>query len=382
MGRPNHDNRFCSPAGRVAAVAASIVLAVCLLANRARAEDEGRRVVLLVTHPVPRELANIKTLVERELLRVPGLRVVGITYEQEWEDYSRSEQWISRNAPGWMKLERISCELGTGDVFRQNSCRGEFARLVRESDGIFFTGGPDIPPRLYGEQTLLTTVIEQPPRHRFEISFLANLIGTSRNPSLKPLLQESPEYVVLGICLGMQSMNVAAGGTLIQDIPSQVYGMNTFEQAQEIPAHLLHRSYTAPLEPAPGVGWAVVHPVRQAGGWTHSSELFGQLKQVRVVSLHHQAVGRLGAGLRPWATSVDGKIAEGLFHERWPAVFGVQFHPEKQIIYRPDLEYPKEPGGSGNYIAAWFSGDPDARRFHRAFWALVGRLLVHGSRVR
>jgi len=373
----NPGERRAEPGHRLAAAA---LLGVWLLvaAGVRAAEPPPQQVTLLLTHPSRGELGNIAGLVRRGLLRVPGLRVRGIYHSSEWDDYQPARSFISEEAPEWMEIEELTCSLPEDRVFAGNDCSRVFGQLVEEADGIIFPGGPDIPPALYGEKTRLTTVIENPPRHRFEISLLVHLLGSPRAPALRPLLERRPRFLVLGLCLGMQSLNVASGGTLVQDIPSQLYGVQTFEEGLRLPADRVHRSYRAPLRPAQGVGWAVVHPVRIDASWPAAAALLpgGRGGVVRVVSLHHQALGRLGRDLQVWATSLDGKVVEGVHHRRYPAVLGVQFHPEKDILYDADHIYLAQPeAGQSNYIAAWYAGDARARAFHRAFWKMIGERL-------
>src|SRR5690606_40614006 len=69
-----------------------------------------------------------------------------------------------------------------------------------------------IPPGVYGEENTLS-VITDPQRHYFETTFLFQLLGGFWNEDFKPFLNEKPKYMVTGFCLGMQTMNVATGGT-------------------------------------------------------------------------------------------------------------------------------------------------------------------------
>lgn len=332
----------------------------------------GESATVLITHPRADELINIAKLVERGLLEVPGLRLVGIYHENEWENYQDAREVIAGQAESWMELKEISCNLDEKSVYRKNDCTKVFGDLFTGSSGVIFTGGPDIPPVLYGEKTLLTTAIEDPPRHLFEISFLFHLLGGGRNPKFRPLLESRPDYVVLGLCLGLQSMNVATGGTLIQDIPSEVYKIESFEAGLKLPEEKRHRSFSQPLNPAIGVGRAVVHPVRFNERSPLSKTLVPDGKPVKVVSLHHQGVEKLGWGLAVLATSQDGKIVEAVSHRRFPNVLGVQFHPEKSLLWEPDAIYlGQEDAQVPNYLAEWFRKDPRARAFVEAFWRLV-----------
>lgn len=336
-------------------------------------------VTVLVTHPSSGELGNIEYLIEKGLLQVPGLQLLGVYHRDELEDYSGGEAFASKR--DWMELRRLDCRLEAKDVFTRNDCSDEFEELFRGSAGAIFTGGPDIPPALYGEETRLTTVIEDPARHYFEVSFLFHLLGSSRNLKQRPLLDSRPDYLVLGLCLGMQSMNVAAGGALIQDIPQELYGIKTFEEGLRLPADKVHRSFQAPLYPAPDIGWGTVHPIRFVEGAVIGKKLLPAGGEVRVLSIHHQAVGKLGQGFEVLARSVDGKVVEALRHKKFPAVLGVQFHPEKKILWDASVLYHERlDSPPANYVASWFAGDAGAQEFVRAFWKLVGELIQKSAR--
>jgi len=347
-------------------LAVLLVLPVPLLAA-------GDPVTVLITHPRADELRNIAKLVERGLLEVPDLHLVGIYHANEWENYEDARDFIAGQTESWMELKEIGCNLDVKTVYRKNDCTKIFRDLFDISYAVIFTGGPDIPPILYGEKTLLTTVIEDPPRHLFEISFLFHLLGSSRNKKFKPFLQDRPGYVVLGLCLGLQSMNVAAGGTLIQDIPSEVYKIKTFEDGLKLPAAKIHRSFSRPLNPALGVGNAAIHPVRFKGRSELVKTLVPDGKPVKVISLHHQGIEKLGRGLSVLATSLDGKVIEAARHKKFPNVLGIQFHAEKDLMWEPDSIYlKKEEAQVPNYVAEWLQKDQRAQSFLRAFWRLVG----------
>ncbi len=68
----------------------------------------------------------------------------------------------------------------------------------------------------------LLTRLTDPYRHYFEASFLFHLLGGSQNIDYTPFLEVNKEYTVYAICLGIQTMNIAAGGTMTQDIPSEL----------------------------------------------------------------------------------------------------------------------------------------------------------------
>lgn len=80
----------------------------------------------------------------------------------------------------------------------------------------------------------ITTEIIEQIRH-WEISFMVHLIGGSQNHEVTPLLEQNPDFTIMGICLGMQIMNIAAGGSLYQDIPAQIYGVEFCEEIATLP---------------------------------------------------------------------------------------------------------------------------------------------------
>ncbi len=158
-------------------------------------------------------------------------------------------------------------------------------RYVEVLDGLVLIGGDDIPPQAYGEQPHETVRPLTKERYEFERKLIARWFENG-----KPLL---------GVCLGMQFTNVVVGGTMIQDIPS------------EVGVEVNHRAY---------------HRVRIDAPSTLATIL--DANEASVLSYHHQAVEKLGKGLRAIARSDDG-IVEAL--ERTDGPFGlfVQWHPEQ-----------------------------------------------------
>ncbi len=157
-------------------------------------------------------------------------------------------------------------------------------RYVQKLDGLVLVGGADIPPAAYEEQPHETVRIMQPQRYNSERKLITQWLDSG-----KPLL---------GVCLGMQFTNVAAGGSLIQDIPS------------EIGTKVKHRAYhTVKIEPG-----SLLADIIEAD-------------RIRVYSNHHQAVKDLAEGFKIIAHSEDG-VVEAI--ERTKGGFGlfVQWHPE------------------------------------------------------
>jgi putative glutamine amidotransferase len=166
-------------------------------------------------------------------------------------------------------------------------------------DGLMLTGGDDVAPSRYGETAHDSVVEAEPGRDEFEIA----LVTTARARQL-PLF---------AICRGIQVMNVACGGTLVQDIPSEVHGA-------------LPHSLTVP----PNQSYSLAHEV-----WLDQDTLLCRLMCERlsdadaceVNSRHHQAIKALAPGFKVSATAPDGVI-EAIEDPAQRFCIGVQWHPE------------------------------------------------------
>lgn len=158
--------------------------------------------------------------------------------------------------------------------------------------GVLFTGGGDIIPLNYGEEPHPTVREPDAVRDEMELA-LARITSELRLP-------------VLGICRGIQLLNVAGGGTLIQDIPSQ------------IPHHIQHCP--------PGPQGSFPHTV-DVDPETLLAMVLGTTS-LRVNSWHHQALKAVGLGLQVTARAKDG-IAEGLEATDGRRLLAVQWHPEE-----------------------------------------------------
>ncbi len=153
--------------------------------------------------------------------------------------------------------------------------------VVDLCDGIVISGGADIAPRLYGQKRLPEVKRTEPiKRFRWEEK-LINACDTMALP-------------ILGICYGMQRLNVHYGGTLIQDIPRMV--PDTIGHDNTLHNITFHGDFL-------GMRRTGVHQVN---------------------SRHHQAIDRLGDGLKIVATASDGVIEAVHGHDH----FGMQWHPE------------------------------------------------------
>jgi putative glutamine amidotransferase len=263
-----------------------------------------------------------------------------------------------------------------------------FDKLLKSSQGIVFNGGPDIPPSLYGRPTLWTTVIETPERHIFEVALLVQMLGSARAPGVVPLLAHHESYPVLAICVGMQSLNIAGGGTLIQDIPSQIYGVDNMEDALKTDPRTWHRSVVRELSPEPEVGAGVLHVIRltpKAPAFLRGA-LGDDSVEPQVLCIHHQAVDLLAPGYTVFATSDDGKVVEAMGRMDFPNVLGLQFHPELTALWDAKEIFQERPGPADehNFAYSAMGRDPRSRVFHLAVWlwlahAMHQEAVLHGS---
>ncbi|MGW0878751.1 gamma-glutamyl-gamma-aminobutyrate hydrolase family protein [Streptomyces sp. NPDC002671] len=157
------------------------------------------------------------------------------------------------------------------------------AEAVARLDGLVIAGGPDVEPVRYGAEREPRTGPPARERDAWELALIEAALAAG--------------VPLLGICRGMQLLNVALGGTLVQHIEGHV----------EVPGVFGRHA----VKPVPGTLYAGIVP-----------------EDTSVPTHHHQAVERLGTGLVPSAYAEDGTVEaiELLRSEGW--VLGVQWHPE------------------------------------------------------
>jgi putative glutamine amidotransferase len=318
-------------------------------------------------HPTVGNIENVMELVRLKMIDVRDLEIVGIYHSMEASDYVRSEKYLDEKKIEHFRLEKISGELDVRNIYGENDCTAAFKRIVKEADAILFNGGPDIQPSIYGEKQHLLTEVTDPYRHLMETSLFFHMTGGSRNPDFKPLLLEKPGLIVRAFCLGMQTMNVAAGGTLIQDIPEEIYHITTAEGMLALDAKNRHRNYNTQLNPGIDLSWSFLHPVKmKAGGFLDNLCKNTGQQEPYILSSHHQAVGELGKNLDIIAVSLDGKVVEALQHKIFKEVIGVQFHPEQSSLYLPESRYYYTPGNKFSLHEKL--GSENSLEFHINFW--------------
>jgi putative glutamine amidotransferase len=208
------------------------------------------------------------------------MALVGITMCRKLEDYRQAVLHVG----GEVRIVEPSMSV---------------AEALKGVDGLMLTGGGDVSPDRYGETPHPSVVDVDLDRDRFELA----LVAEARQADLP----------IFAICRGVQVLNVACGGTLVQDIPTQLIGP------------LDHNLTVPPHQP-----FSRAHEV-----WIEKDSLLSRLAgdsqksrdTVDVNSRHHQSVKVLGEGLITTATAPDGVI-EAIEDPSHRFCLGVQWHPE------------------------------------------------------
>ncbi|MDE2457244.1 MAG: type 1 glutamine amidotransferase [Burkholderiales bacterium] len=177
-----------------------------------------------------------------------------------------------------------------GVVVREDLNLRHYAQAL---DGLLLQGGNDVAPETYGETPLDPSWNGDRVRDRYEIELVHAFVAAG-----KP---------VFGICRGLQLINVAYGGTLWQDIPTQCPQAGSHRDGSKYERHF-HR-----VELLPGTRLAELYPGRSEGVTN---------------SIHHQGIKGLAPGFEVEARCPEDGIVEAIRHKAGGWVAGVQWHPE------------------------------------------------------
>ena len=225
--------------------------------------------------------------------------IIGITFDFENSGGYSKFPWYA------IRENYLTCLYKFGaipfPILHENSLNNTLLKVL---DGLVITGGNfDINPKLYSENNGGSRNIKDK-RTNFEIGIFQKFLGTS-----KP---------ILGICGGEQLMNVASGGSLIQDID------------QSIQTKIYHEQQNPRNE--------VSHEIKI----TRHSKLYNIVKRdkIKVNSAHHQSVNGLGKDFISSALASDG-IIEAIEHVKHPWCLGLQWHPEF-LITKADIAIIKD----------------------------------------
>jgi putative glutamine amidotransferase len=211
---------------------------------------------------------------------------------------SKTLQWIEQSTAHWVMSEGalpVMVPAPAGDTFRGDVGVHDYAQWL---DGLVLHGGADVWPGSYGETPMDEKWIGDRIRDEYDRALVAAF--------------EAHGKPVFGVCRGLQLLNVAYGGTLYQDIQTQV------------PESFKHRdAATYDLN---------YHSVDILQG-SRLEQLLGERRH-KINSVHHQGIKDLAPGFAVEAISPDDQVIEAIRHQGRAWVAAVQWHPE---FHRPDL---------------------------------------------
>ena len=336
-------------------------------------ELSPKKTYVLLAHPTVSNIETINTLLANRILQLPEVEFVGVYSVAENYDYSKSIELIKKPEMNRFHLQKLDGVMSLTQIYGQNEWTSTFKNLFVHSVGIFFFGGPDIQPEIYRQKNIYS-VVTDPNRHLFELSFLFHLLGGYQNEEFVPFLNEKPEYFVTGFCLGLQSINVATGGTLTQDIPAQTYKKMNAEETLKLKNDQLHRNYWQEITKDTLLMDNSFHQIEFTANpfFLERVKADKNLKPL-VLSAHHQSIDDLGKNIIVTATSTDEKVIEGIQHRLYENVFAVQFHPEVPALYKEGKKMKFAPTDSPKSYYEILS--PEDREFHLKYWETISKAI-------
>lgn len=303
----------------------------------------------------PRNLEKMIFLIDHHYIDLDSIEIVCIHHQSQRQLIESTEEFILNNGRADVSRITINHSISMDSLFALNQCSKEFEKIFQQTDGLIFLEGADISPKLYEEKTFLTTDLIANERN-WELSFLFHLLGGNQNANFVPLLEQKPDYLILGICLGMQEMNVATGGTLFQDIPFQIYKKKDYESVLGQDSEKQHKNYQSRII---NDKKAILH-FHHIRITPNSMLDFGITAKPLVASVHHQSVKKPGENFQVMARSMDKKVVEAIYHSKYRNVYGIQFHTEFPVLYEQ-----QEFMNAKNEMV---SLDENDQLFHRLFW--------------
>ena len=218
-----------------------------------------------------------------------SIPIIGVT--PLWDE-ERDSLWM---LPGYM--DGIECAGGLPIMLPLSSDEVIIKQLCRTVDGLLFTGGPDVFPGLYRQDVSAFCGPVCKMRDDMELALFSEAVINMNKPAL-------------GICRGIQLFNVALGGTLYQDLPSQLKGKISINHRQNppdnVPSHTVMINSGSPLH------------------------TLGITESIEVNSSHHQGIRELSPELESMAFAEDGLI-EAVYMPGRKFVWAVQWHPERTL---------------------------------------------------
>jgi putative glutamine amidotransferase len=216
---------------------------------------------------------------------------------------TKSVQYLEQSVANWvMSADVLAFMVPEMSLATPHQPKTRPKLYVDALDGLLLQGGEDMSPQSYGEQPINPRWSGDQLRDRYEIELFHEFVSQG-----KP---------VFGICRGHQLINVALGGSLYQDIPTQCAGSIEHRNSEKY-EHCFHDMRILPN--------------------TWLSRLYPGVTSKRINTIHHQAIKKLGEGLVPEAMSDPDGIVEAVRWEGHSFVVGVQWHPEFMDPKDPSL---------------------------------------------
>ncbi|MDB5183569.1 MAG: peptidase [Candidatus Saccharibacteria bacterium] len=217
--------------------------------------------------------------------------LIGIT---SGEIYNKEHPWSPYVfGQSYTYIDAVIEAGGTPVIFPITANQDVIDQLLGSVDGVLLAGGNDLTPQLYGQE-MAGTIDNSKARDDFEMLLLQHTLQAH-----KP---------ILGICRGMQLLNVQRGGTLYQNIKDNLPGKDNHDSSNEAKS-IEHLAHTLRVEPSSALA-AIVGGI-----------------EIQTNSHHHQAIDKLGEGLIVNSYAEDGLI-EGIEDMRSSYIMAVQSHPE------------------------------------------------------
>ncbi len=348
-----------------------------------RASLESDDVRLAVLYPSLGDLKALVQLRDQGLISVENLVVIGIYHKKQLTNFEVSKRFARENGHQWIRFHEIMGDLKPDTLFQKNAVSEELEKIFFLSDGLILFGGADIPPSVYDEKTSLLTGISTPYRSLLDTMVVFHLLGGWQDEDFVPYLESRKDFPILGLCLGCQSLNVGTGGTLYQDIASEIYDKKYVEDVIAMGGDNWHDNPYSNLYP---------RVLRSSN--MHRIKLIADGKFVRdwgferddtphVYSSHHQAVKKPGKGIKIIATSLDGKVVEAIEHTAFPNVLGVQFHPEARSLWDAGAKSRLTPQEKEEtHLISILEKNPPGLAFHKKIWSWFSQKLKASQRLR
>lgn len=221
--------------------------------------------------------------------------LIGLTPQY---DYERSRVFVVENY-----MKSVIMAGGIPVVLPLHVSGNDLKDLASSLDGFLFTGGPDISPFIYKEETIQACGVVVPERDEMELS-LFSIAYKSQKP-------------ILGICRGIQVINVCLGGSLYQDLSqfTPSYSMESDNLFTPLPLSHYQKSENHVLSHS---------VVAEEGSLLHR---ITSSNEFLVNSFHHQGVKEVAPSLKVSGRSKDSLI-EAIEHPNYKFLLGVQWHPE------------------------------------------------------